>query len=209
MKRGLLGALVALLLVPQTVVASAAEPVERITMLVMFDDSIGATARAALHARAGGVVTGSLPEVAADRVSVPVTGVPLYEHFVGVRAVEPLRAYRILAGWPNDPLVGRQWGLSMLDAFRAWQLESGKKKDVSVAVLDTGVDSTHVDLEGRVVDGFDYLELDDDAYDDNGHGTHVAGIIAANVNNRTGVAGLSQGASIIPMKVCESGGSCN
>jgi subtilisin family serine protease len=59
------------------------------------------------------------------------------------------------------------------------------------------------------VDGFDYLELDDDTYDDNGHGTHVAGIIAANVNNRTGVAGLSQGASIIPMKVCESSGICN
>jgi subtilisin family serine protease len=208
MRRALLGALVAVLLMPQGVDASSAAPVERVTVLVMFEDSVGVAARAPLHVRAGGIVTGTLPEVSVDRVSVPALGVAIYEASPVVRAVEAPRTYRIFGRGSNDPLVGLQWGLRALNAFDAWRLESGRKKDVSVAVLDTGIDATHVDLEGKVEEGFDYTELDEDTYDDEGHGTHVSGIIAANVGNRIGVAGLSPGASIIPMKVCEASGAC-
>ena len=95
-----------------------------------------------------------------------------------------------------------------MDATKAWRVGRKKLEPVDVAVIDTGVDATHVDLEDRVLEGFDFLELDDDAYDDHGHGTHVAGIIAASISNRKGVAGIAPNASIIPMKACTSGGAC-
>jgi subtilisin family serine protease len=108
----------------------------------------------------------------------------------------------------NDPLLKLQWGLRRVGASNAWHIESGKKADVKVAVVDTGVDATHEDLAKRVLPGFDFVEMDEDTYDDNGHGTHVAGVIAANASNKVGIAGLSMGATIIPEKVCEAIGTC-
>jgi subtilisin family serine protease len=124
-----------------------------------------------------------------------------------VEKVEQSRDWHLMGVRPNDPLIGLQWPLRQIDAFRAWRYEKPKEK-VSVAVIDTGVDQAHVDLEGRVVEGVDFLGIDQDPYDDNGHGTHVTGIIAANVGNRRGIAGLSRGAQLIPMKSCASAGNC-
>ena len=207
MRRGLIAGLIAGMLFPG-VVRAAPEAPARTTVLVMVARGTPKAEAMALHDRAGAVVTGEISAVGVYRVSVAPGMAALYERSPFVVAVEAPRVAHIMARRPNDPLVKLQWGLRKLDAFDAWKV--GKKLDeVQVAVIDTGVDATHIDMENRVLGGYDYLELDEDTYDDHGHGTHVAGIIAANVANRKGVAGLAPNATIIPMKACAAGGSCD
>lgn len=196
------------ILLPAAAGAGSAGALDRSRVLVMFEDGTSQHARAVLHGRTGAEVIETIPQVDVDVVWVPPAGAALYRASDLVRAVEIPRTLHITAG-ERDPLRSLQWGLKRIDASKAWRIERGKKNAVSVAVIDTGVDASHVDLEGRVLPGFDYLDHDADAYDDEGHGTHVAGIIAANALNGKGVAGLSHGASIIPMKACRSDGSCD
>lgn len=179
---------------------------QAITAIVQFDPHAPGAARDALRTHAGAQLTGAIPDLGLERIVVPAAALALYQNSPLVRAVEQTRTLYLM-GRPNDPLLGLQWPLRTIDAFKAWPLEKPKAQ-VLVAVIDTGVDATHVDLEGRVGPGFDFLELDDDPYDDHGHGTHVSGIIAANMSNRTGIAGLSRGAQIIPIKACAAGGAC-
>lgn len=102
---------------------------------------------------------------------------------------------------PHDPLLPRQWALAKMHATQAWGVEIGATNVITVAVLDTGVDSTHPDLVGRVVQGFDFYDGDTDASDAQFHGTAVASVIAADTNNRIGIAGMSWGAQILPVRV--------
>lgn len=123
---------------------------------------------------------------------------------------------------PSDPLFSYQWNLhntsqtggkvdADIDAPEAWGIITGTN-GVMIAVIDTGVYYTHDDLnDGRVrtdID-WDYVNNDSDALDDNGHGTHVAGIIAAETNNGFGTAGVMWQARILPLKVCNNKGECN
>jgi subtilisin family serine protease len=101
----------------------------------------------------------------------------------------------------NDPLYGDQWALQTMGAPCAWQVTTGSS-DVTVAVLDTGVDMSHPDLVGRLrTDGYDFVDDDPDPSDDVGHGTHVSGIIAATMNNAEGITGLSPNVQILPVRV--------
>jgi thermitase len=106
----------------------------------------------------------------------------------------------------NDPLLRQQWGY--YDVSANWMAAQTAKAPV-VAVIDTGVDYTHPDLAGKVLPGYDFVNEDSDPMDDHGHGTHVAGVIAANANNGLGIAGISWTSKILPVKVCSSGGSCS
>lgn len=111
---------------------------------------------------------------------------------------------------PNDPLLSKQWALHKIHAFEGWAREDGTTGEpVVVAVADTGVDPSHPDLQRRLLPGFDFVNLDTDPADDHGHGTHVAGVIAAQPNNRTGIAGLSRASKILPLKACDVGGACS
>lgn len=106
---------------------------------------------------------------------------------------------------PNDPGAKDQYHLGKINAFSAWDLTQGG--GVTVAVLDTGVDLAHPDLKGNLVTGYDTIAKNNLPKDMNGHGTHVAGVIAAVTNNRQGVAGVAPGAKIMPIKVLgENGG---
>jgi hypothetical protein len=103
----------------------------------------------------------------------------------------------------NDPYVGSQDGWTWLGADVIWP---DTVANPMIAVLDTGVDYSHPDLAGRVTKGTDWVNNDADPMDDNGHGTHVAGIAGAIVNNAKGVAGVSK-SMIYAVKVLNAEGS--
>jgi subtilisin family serine protease/uncharacterized protein YkwD len=127
-----------------------------------------------------------------------------------------LRNYSTVV-FPDDPSFDSQWGLhntgqtlgtpdADIDAPEAWGLSQGES-DVIVAVIDTGVDLDHPEFAGRLTGGWDFYNGDASPDDDNGHGTHVAGIAAAAGNNGTGVAGVAWGVRIMPVKVLNSAGN--
>ncbi|MBC8140357.1 MAG: peptidase S8 [Armatimonadetes bacterium] len=116
---------------------------------------------------------------------------------------------------PNDPLYDSQWNFRMVGAEDAWAKTRGK--GVIVAVIDTGVaaETTKKGKQCRdfnttsFVKGYDFVNKDADAFDDHGHGTHVAGTIAESTNNNEGVAGLAYESTIMPLKVLGANGSGN
>jgi len=106
---------------------------------------------------------------------------------------------------PNDTYFTDQWSLTKVEAPTAWDL--GQSADsVQIAVIDTGVDSTHPDLAGKVINGHDYVDNDNDPMDLNGHGTHVAGVAAAVTNNQQGIAGMAPKAKIYAVRVLDENG---
>jgi len=117
-----------------------------------------------------------------------------------------MRAYAPIV-YPNDPYFDQQWGLEAVDAPRAWGLSRGSSS-VVIAVVDSGIDLDHPDLATKVrtdID-WDFVNGDDVADDDHGHGTHVAGITAAATDNGVGVAGMGWEATLLPLKVLDSAG---
>lgn len=105
---------------------------------------------------------------------------------------------------PNDPEYSRQWNFRNINLEKAW--DETKGEGVTVAVIDTGV-SQVPDLKlTKFVPGYDFVNDKDDANDDNGHGTHVAGTIAQSTNNGYGVAGIAYKAQIMPLKVLAARG---
>ncbi|MFT9849326.1 S8 family peptidase [Aneurinibacillus sp. REN35] len=108
---------------------------------------------------------------------------------------------------PNDTLYPRyQWNMPAIDMEKAWDITKGKP-DVIIAVIDTGVDLTHPEFQGKLVSGYNVLNDSNKAQDDNGHGTHVAGIIAAKTNNQQGIAGIAWNNKIMPVKGIGADGS--
>ena len=109
-------------------------------------------------------------------------------------------------GTPDDPLFSRQWAHTIIHSVGAWNLQTGAATTV-IAILDTGIDETHPDLAPKIVAGYDFVDNDMNPHDTNGHGTHVAGIAAAQTNNGTGIAGMDWGARIMPVRVLGETGS--
>lgn len=107
---------------------------------------------------------------------------------------------------PDDPIYKEfQWGLRKIGMEPVWDVTTGSP-DIIIAVLDTGVDEAHPDLEPNVIDGYDFVNDDPDAWDDSSHGTHVAGVIAAVGDNNEGTAGIAWKSKIMPIKVLDSKG---
>lgn len=117
--------------------------------------------------------------------------------------IEPDYIYSALLT-PNDPDYDKQWNLRSINMEAAW--DETKGKGVTVAVIDTGVTPVPDLQEVTLVKGYDFVNDREDAKDDNGHGTHVAGTIAQATNNGVGVAGIAYEAAIMPLKVLSSGG---
>ena len=101
-------------------------------------------------------------------------------------------------------MFDKQWALAKLRANAAWKVAKGS--DVTLAIIDTGVDLDHPELVGRIVEGHDFVNNDAEADDDYGHGTQVAGVAAAATNNDSGIAGLAGEAKIMPVKVLDDRG---
>ncbi|MGC8544684.1 S8 family serine peptidase [Athalassotoga sp.] len=110
---------------------------------------------------------------------------------------------------PDDTYYSYQWNMSNLSMPQAWSVESGMNT-IYVAVLDSGVDFYHPDLAVSNNCGYDFVDNDPYAFDERGHGTHVAGIIAAKTNNSLGVAGMNWGGlystKILAIRVLDKNG---
>ena len=109
----------------------------------------------------------------------------------------------------NDPGYKYEWYIPYTQADKAWPLIN-QKREVKVAVLDTGIDYTHPDLRNRVdiEDGYNFVDNNYDTMDDNGHGTHISGIISAQANNGIGLVGITGNldVKILPVKVLDESG---
>jgi large repetitive protein len=188
-------------------------------------------------------IHGSLAHVASGDVDAAIAKL---QQDPRVRYAEPNYVITI-AALPNDPAFGNTWGLNNtgqtingspgtpdadIDAPEAWNVTTGSS-NVTVAVIDTGVDWSHPDLSSRIwinpgencpgcrndgidndhngfVDdwhGWDFANNDNNPTDDHGHGTHVAGTIGAAGNNGTGVAGVNWNVKIMPVKFLNAQGS--
>jgi subtilisin family serine protease len=139
-----------------------------------------------------------------------------------VRLAEPLQQFSTLAQPPaqqpaiaraeraepatpyNDPYYRLQWGLDAMHvaAAQRWSLGQG----VSIAVIDTGADLGHPDLNGRIVAARNFIDRDDHAFSSDRHGTLVAGLIAAVANNGLGIVGVAPLARLQVFKACEPAG---
>jgi subtilisin family serine protease len=199
-------ALLALALIPAS--AAASSPTR---ILVQRDVGLSAAERADIRSDAGVKLVDTLPVPRTEVVTAPAgraeeaLAALRSDRDVTVAVREPvLQAFATL----NDPLLPAQWAITNpdplfsdadLDGAEAWDLVSGAS--VTVAVVDTGVQASHLDLGANLVQGDDYVDPDNDPEDEDGHGTHVSGIIAAVGNNNRGVAGLAYNASIMPLRV--------
>jgi hypothetical protein len=155
-----------------------------------------------------------------------------------VEYAEPNYVYRIQSSL-NDPFLATKqswgqpyddlWGLHKIAAPQAWNISTGA--GVLVAVIDTGCDIRHSDIAGNIwinqgeisangiddddnghiddVNGWDFVNQDNDIQDNHGHGTHISGIIAASGNNGLGIAGVAWGAQIMPVKGLDDSGRGN
>lgn len=125
----------------------------------------------------------------------------------GVEYAEP--ESRVTAAFvPDDPDFGLQWNLERIGAPDAWDITQGSR-EVRIAVVDSGVDLDHPDLEGRIDTsrGYDFIGRDAVADDGFGHGTHVAGVLAAATDNGSHVAGIAGECVLIPVRVLDRWGN--
>jgi subtilisin family serine protease len=131
--------------------------------------------------------------------------VEMYRDDPEVKWAEP-NYYRHVTVTPSDADLGLLWGLNKIAAPAAWDITTDCAP-VTVAVIDSGVDRNHPDLVGNIGPGsYDFVDDDGDPTDTNGHGTHVAGIIAATGNNYVGVTGLCWTSNLMILRVFDAFG---
>ena len=184
---------------------------------------VSASAQAAIRAQAGVTYAGPGPLPGTELDRAPAGQLAAAVAKLGsdsqVQYAEPDGVVHA-ASTPNDPYYSLQWALQNtgqsvngergtagddIGASYVWPHSTGA--GVTVAVVDTGLDATAPDLQGQTVPGYDFVGGDTDTQDQNGHGTHVSGIIAAAQNNGVGVSGVAPGAKVMPLRVLDASGS--
>lgn len=103
--------------------------------------------------------------------------------------------------FPNDEYFYKQWALTKLQGFGIWQTVA-REQDILIAVLDTGIDQNHEDLSDKVVTNVNFSHSPT-SFDLQGHGTHIAGIIAATTGNEIGIAGVAPNSCLLNLKVVD------
>ncbi len=188
---------------PQIVEVDGAQCVDG-EVIVKFKNTVSDTAAESTLDAAGGEVKQELP--VDDLLVSDVPEGETVEDFIdtletqpSVEYVQPNFAYALEAA-VNDPGASSQWHLNKIGAYSAWDITMGIS-GIRVAVLDTGIDLDHPDLAGQIDAQTDVVDNDGSADDDDGHGTHVAGIIAAKANNGVGVAGIAPGVRLVVVDV--------
>ena len=211
LKRGLVAAFVLLVIFGHLAVVSGQEASAPASLLVKLVPGLTPESEAAVIARNGGVETSSIPVLRLHVVEVAVADLvavttryqsdPLVEHVEGNRV-------RVSEAIPSDPLYASQWALPRI----GWDNVFGVLDvagTATVAILDTGVDARHPDLTGIVVPGISLIDGSTGTVDPNGHGTWLAGIVAARTDTvpMEGIAGVAfSGVQIVPVTVLNSAG---
>jgi len=174
-------------------------------ILVKFKPGISKAVKARVHQRLGALnqedAYGNYYQAIKIKEGTVKEMVDLYLRHAFVEYAEPNYIYRAYFT-PDDPGFSVQWHLTQIKMESAWDISTGQ--GVTVAVLDSGVSPDGRDgFGGRLVSGYNAIRplYPDFTTDNNGHGTHVAGTIAQQTNNATGVAGVAYNASIMPVKV--------
>jgi thermitase len=197
---------------------------EAVEMLLQYNPNASAESIAEMLAALGAVELERLPQIGFMRVLIPSSVSSLataQSHLqgndlaftAGLMSVEPNDVWSVTFT-PNDPLFGSQTNLRNDETLTtysifmesAWQTSPRDGQGVLVAVLDTGLDLQHPEFAGKFVAGWDFINDDNDPDDDQGHGTHVSGVIAARTNNGVGIAGMAYNAMILPVKVLDEFG---
>lgn len=183
------------------------EPVPNQTV-IRFDSSATVLERQAYVESIGGEIVSSIDALDAVIISTPDTtdSQALPESDLIISKEPDYYVSALINNPPNDPYYDQQWALHVIGAPEAWQELPEDAPKVTVAVIDSGVCLDHPDLEGRIPDGYDFVDDDDTPQDELGHGCGVAGIIAANVDNGIGIAGVAPNAQILPVRVLDATG---
>src|SRR6266542_6716139 len=186
-------------------------------LLVKFRPDAPASEIARLHASANATLVSDVPDIGIKRLKVPPghaqEAAENYSRSPAVEFAEVDGAVQTQFS-PNDPYYAGaypttrfgnigQWAPQAVSAPAAWDTTQGDTA-IIIAIVDTGVDTAHPDLQAKIVGGTSFLG---GAKDQFGHGTHVAGIAAASTNNSTGVAGICPRCSIMPVRVLDANGS--
>jgi type VII secretion-associated serine protease mycosin len=160
-------------------------------------------------ARAGARLDGAIGRTTWTTLSTADDAVAVKERLEDEPAVSHVRLsyVRRALTTPTDPrwASAQKHYLAPLRMDRAWDIAKGAP--VKVAVVDSGVNAQHPDLRGRVGPGVNIVPSVGNVQDDLGHGTVVAGVIAANINNGRGIAGIAPQAQILPVKVLDASGA--
>ncbi len=151
--------------------------------------------RASLRRRDRAVATLEIPEQASAAILASLRQSGLFEY------VEP-DYYGRTASDPDDPSYRSQWHLRRIVSPLAWSLTTGSDS-VVVAIIDSGVYGRHPDLASKLVPGWNFVRGNADTSDLMGHGTAVAGTVAAATNNGIGVAGVNWRSRIMPLVVVD------
>ena len=185
---------------PATAVVAEAAPRagSRRTLRVVTLRDVGGEPRISVAPVRGREAAVEAVEAAQDRPGVVAVSVDTRVRAAGLPSAA-------LTG--SDPRRSEQWGLTLLAAETAWATATGA--GVVVAVVDSGVDGRHPDLAAQLTpQGYDFVtDGGDGRIDENSHGTHVAGVVAAVQGNSLGVAGLAPRARIMPVRVLDAKGS--
>jgi thermitase len=199
-------------------------------VLVKFEDTTPQAKKQEVHGKKGGRVKESIPKIGVQVVDVPKgkeeAKAKEYQDDPNVEFAEANGVYQALqtANSPNDSRADEQWQYNNakynvtnkgdIDAYEAWSGGSTSAWDggttgsssVAIAVLDSGIREDHEDLQGKVTKRANYTDssTNSDVY---GHGTHVAGSVAANTDNQKGVSGTCPGCTLYNVKVLDDAGS--
>jgi subtilisin family serine protease len=105
---------------------------------------------------------------------------------------------------PNDPYYGSEWHLPKISAQNAWNKTQGS--GITIAILDSGVNSAHPDLSAQMVPGWNFYDNNSDTSDVFGHGTLVAGTASAITNNGAGVSSVAGQSKVMPIRITDTSG---
>ena len=174
-------------------------------LLIKFKKDVSSAEKDKMLKENGASVLSEIKQIDVKLIKVPAQALEKVQAAFAKNAkVEYVEKDYILepAAIPNDPYYPSAWHLQAINAPSAWDITKGTS--IPIAILDTGVESTHPDLKDKLTLGYNFYNNNNDLSDICGHGTMVAGTAAAITNNGIGVSGVAWNNPIIPIKISDA-----